>query len=168
MQRHTLRLATLGLVMMALGGAAMNAFVWYLHWARSGTPWGYLPAFLAASVLAALALSSVWILPVLFFRDDPLFKVLWRSVLLVLGHPAESLVLTIGSVSLFWLYWQAPVTGLLLGPPLLLAVPCTMLEKIQWGYTITFQGMNPVQIEERWRREAERGWREFFKPWEGR
>jgi hypothetical protein len=168
MRRFSFRLAVLGLLVTALGGVSMNALVMYLHLARSGTAWAYGPAFVAASFLTALALSSVWLVPVLFFRDDPAWKALWRSFLLLVGHPGESLVMTLGTLGLLYLYWRAPATGLLLGFPLLLVVPCTMLEKIQWGYTITFEGMDGSKVEERWRREESRGWREFFKPWEGR
>ena len=166
-RRFTVRVFLLSILLALLTAVSLNAFLVYLH-AAGTVAWAYLPAFLAASILAASALSSVWVLPVLFFRNDPAWKALWRSLLLVLGHPAETLALTALTAMWLFLYYRAPVTGLLLGLPTVLAVPCAMLEKIQWGYTITFEGIAPAWVLARWERESERGWREFFKPWEGR
>jgi hypothetical protein len=167
-KRFSVRIFVLTIVVVSLTAIANNALVWYLHWTRMGSLWGWIPAALSAFLLTALFLSSVWYLPTLFFRDDPAWRVLWRSFLLLLGHPAETLALSLGTACLLALYWKAPATGLLLGGPLLLSVPCTALEKLLWRYTITFEGMAPEAVKARWDREEVRGWRELLKPWENR
>jgi hypothetical protein len=134
--------------------------------AGSWVSWGL--SFVAFAMLLPLLLSSIWILPMLFFRNDGVWVTLKRSLLMVVGYPGVTVMIAVWSGMLLALYWLAPVTGLLLGGCLLLAGPSTALEKLLWGYTITFQGRDPSEIQARWDEEAARGWRDVFKPWESK
>jgi hypothetical protein len=146
----------------------LNNLMLYLRAALNGS-WAALGlAAMALLLLVPLLLSCVWMGPMLFFREDGVFLTLKRSFLMVLGHPGVSAMLVVWGAMLLVLYWAAPVTGLLLGGGLLLAGPSTALEKLLWGYTITFSAMEPSEVLARWNEEEAKGWRDILRPWEGR
>jgi len=90
------------------------------------------------------------------------------SFLMVVGHPGETLMLVVWSGMVLALYWVAPVTGLLLGGSLLLSGPSTALEKLLWGYTITYEDRALAEVQARWDEEEAKGWRDILRPWESR
>jgi len=143
-------------LLIYLGGAAKGS---WLAWGLS---------MMALALMAPLVLSWVWMAPMLYFREAGVLLTLKRSLLMVLGHPwvTCSLAVWMGLLAVFYLV--APVAGLLLGGALLLAGPCTALEKLLWGYTITFKDRAPEAVQARWDDEAAKGWRDILRPWESR
>jgi uncharacterized membrane protein YesL len=145
-----------------------NNLALYLKGALDGSYLAWGLSAMAFLMLVPLLLSWVWMGPMLWFRQEGVYSTLKRSFLMVLGHPGETLMLAAWSGMLLALYWAAPVTGLLLGGSLLLSGPSTALEKLLWGYTITFEARDPAEVQARWDEEADKGWRDILRPWEGR
>jgi hypothetical protein len=107
--------------------------------------------------------------PLLFFQDVGVFKVIYRSFLLVLGNSLLSLsllaCLLAASVfmSLFFLVGWA-IVGLVAA----CSLPFVALEKILLKYKITLSNQPLLPLLEIWNIERKRGWRELLKPWEFR
>jgi len=155
---------------LLLGALCFNNLALYFDLARQGNRWGWVLAAFAGMILGLLALSSIWHLPLLFFRPDPAWRVAWRAFLLLLSNPLETVLLGLvtGGAWLLMGFVPAAQVGLVLGLPFLLALPTTALEKILWTYRITREALPPQSVWDRWSREAKRGWRDILKPWETR
>lgn len=146
----------------------VNNLALYLKGILAGSWVGWGLAALDLLLLIPFLLSCVWIPPMLYFREGGVGGTLKRSLLLVLGRPAETLGLLVWIVLLAALYVFAPVLGFLLGGSLLLGASSTALEKMMWGYKIAFQGRTLEDVTDRWEEEADKSWRDILRPWESR
>jgi hypothetical protein len=146
----------------------LNNLMLYLPGAFKGSWVALGLSVMALLLVVPFLLSWMWMGPMLFFRDASVYLTLKRSLLMVLGHPGVSAMLVVWSGMILALYWVAPVTGLLLGGSLLLAGPCTALEKLLWGYTITYEDRALAEVQARWDEEEAKGWRDILRPWESR
>lgn len=119
-------------------------------------------------VLFFWLLGSLYHWPILFFQNPPFLKIFYKSFLLSFGNwSVSSLVLIIFFVfiSLFFIAWPL---WFFLGGVFLFSFQCVVLEKNMLEYKITYCD-KPLEIFlETLNYEQQRGWREFFKPWENR
>jgi hypothetical protein len=146
----------------------VNNLALYMKGVVQGSWVAWALSFLDLVLLVPLALGSVWLFPMLFFREDGAFRAMKRSLWMVLGHPWTSFMLLVWSGMIAAFYVMAPVAGLLLGGTLLLGGPSTALEKLFWGYRISFQGRALEEVQARWDEEAAKGWRDILRPWESK
>jgi hypothetical protein len=104
--------------------------------------------------------------PLLFFQNPPFLKIYYRSILLVLSNGFLSLgIMAFFAFSmLIMAFTWIPV--FFLGMVYFFSFQCVALEKQFLRYKITFENKPLNPFLEQLDCEKERGWRDFFKPWE--
>ena len=104
--------------------------------------------------------------PILFFQNPPFFKIYYRSILLVLSNGFLSLGILAFFVLSAAVMFLAPFLMFFIGLVYFFSFQCVSLEKQFLKYKITFGNKPLGPFLELLDFEKERGWRDFFKPWE--
>lgn len=117
-------------------------------------------------VLFFWILGAVYHWPILFFQNPPFLNIFYKSFLLSLGNWPVSismLIINFAFILLFSIVWPL---WFFVGGVFLFSLQCVVLEKHLLMYKITY-GDKPLKpFLEILDCEQQRGWREFFKPWE--
>ena len=107
--------------------------------------------------------------PLLFFQDIGVFKVIYRSFLLVLGNSLLSLsILACLMAATVFMSLFFVVGWAFVGLVVACSLPSVALEKVLLKYKITLSNQPLLSLLEIWEIERKRGWRELLKPWEFR
>jgi hypothetical protein len=130
---------------------------------------GYLMEGLCFWVLLFWLSMALFQWPLLFFQDVGVFKIIYRSFLLVLGNSLLSLsLLACLLMTSFFMSYFFVVGWAILGMVVACSLPSVALEKILLKYKITLFNQPLLPLLEAWEVERKRGWRELLKPWEFR
>jgi hypothetical protein len=106
--------------------------------------------------------------PILFFQNPSLWKIFYRSALLVLGNSGVSFTIFLFFILSFSLSILAPVAWFFIGFVYFFSFQCVTLEKNFLKYKITYEDKQLDSFLESLDQERKRGWRDFLRPWENR
>lgn len=143
---------------------------WYLGWEGGMRTLGWVLTGVTVWFLLFWTGAAFYQWPLLFFQDAPLSKILYRSILLFLSNSWATLffLLWCGLWAFAFTFWLKLIPWALMGPVFFFSFQCVALEKHLLRYRITYRDEPIPDVLERLRKERNRTWREFFKPWETR
>jgi hypothetical protein len=104
--------------------------------------------------------------PILFFQNPSFLKIFYRSILLVLSNGLLSLAILAFFALSMAVMLIAPFLWFFIGLVFFFSFQCVVLEKRFLRYKITYGNKPLSPFLEQLDCEKERGWRDFFKPWE--
>ncbi len=126
----------------------------------------YLTFGLTTWILLFLACCTLYQFPLLFFQDPPFWKIYYRSGILVIGNIWLALFMVIFFLISFSLFMAVPVAWFFGGLAYFFSFQCVVLEKSLIKYKITFRDRPLREFLQFLETENNRGWRQFFRPWE--
>ena len=150
-----------------VGAAVYNIFFYFfLHSAHR-----FLDFFLMGLVfwvLLFLLTMGFYLWPLVFFQNPPFPRIFYRSFLLALANGGANLasLLFLGFCAAFFSFFL--FLWFFMGPVFFFAFQCVALEKHLLRYKIIYRDEPLEPFLERLEHEKDRGWRDFFKPWENR
>lgn len=141
---------------------------YYIYFNNSHGILNYLLLGFTLWILLFWVSAALYQWPILFFRDQSLIKIVYKSIILVMGNGFLSFgtllffTVIVGLFSLLWPLW------FFFGFVFFFSFQCVMLEKQFLRYKIIYEDKPLDEYLEGLERERSRGWREFWKPWENR
>lgn len=127
----------------------------------------FLVVFVAWILVLGLA-AGVYQWPLLFFQNPPFLKILYKSLLLVLGNGFVSMGIICFFIVCFAFFSFVPFLLFFIGAVFFFSFQCVALEKGLLKYKIIYGDQPLLSVLERLEAEQQRGWRDFLKPWENR
>jgi hypothetical protein len=106
--------------------------------------------------------------PILFFQDPPIWKIFYKSVLLVLSNSLVSLSAAVFFLVFFTFFTVTIIPWFFIGYVFFFSIQCVMLEKQLLRYRITYQSKPVDMVLRALESERKRSWRELLRPWEYR
>lgn len=145
-----------------------NTFYYFSTYHQSHHFFSLLLTAFCIWILVIWMSSCLYQWPILFFQNPPFFRIYYKSCILALANGLVSFGILVIFTLCFGFFSLVQFLWFFIGPVFFFSFQCVALEKHLLRYKIIYKDKPLDLCLELLDRERQRGWRDFFKPWETR